>query len=92
MVLIAVWFIVALVLVVIEYFLSTKLRSPLWGGILPLAVLAYTVYVFTAQGLETSMQNLMPYLLVNVLLFGEWSSGREAWRQLQRDRQDESRS
>lgn len=84
-----IWFVVALILIVAEYYLATKLRSPLWGGILPLAVLGYTVYVFAVQHQAVDMQTIMPYAIVNILLFGEWSSGREAYRELQCARQDD---
>ena len=34
-------FIVAGVLLIAEYLLCTKFRSPLWGGIIPLLILAF---------------------------------------------------
>lgn len=78
---------VALVLIVLEYFLTVKVRSPLWGGILPLGMLVLTVCAFTLWQLPMTMQTILPFAIVDMLLFGEWSSGRQAWQELhQNDR------
>ena len=85
----ALGFVIALVLIVAEYFLTVKMRSPLWGGILPLAVLLLTVCAFPVWELPLDMQTIMPFGILNILLFGEWSSGRQAWMELhQNDRPD----
>lgn len=85
----ALGFVIALVLIVAEYFLTVKMRSPLWGGILPLAVLLLTVCAFTVWELPLDMQTIMPFGILNIPLFGEWSSGRQAWMELhQNDRPD----
>ena len=57
----ALGFVIALVLIVAEYFLTVKMRSPLWGGILPLAVLLLTVCAFTVWELPLDMQTIMPF-------------------------------
>ena len=39
-------FIIAIALLIAEYFLCTKLKSPLWGGIIPILILVGTIWVF----------------------------------------------
>jgi len=41
-------FAVAGVLLVLEYVLCTKLKNPLWGGIIPTLILVGTVYIFVS--------------------------------------------
>ena len=83
------WFAAALAMIVAEYFLATKLRSPRWGGILPLLSVAAAVVVFAVLKQPMNFETLMPFAIVIVLLFGEWNSGRQAYRELQKARQQE---
>ena len=39
-------FVIAAVLLTAEYLLCTKLENPLWGGMIPLFLLAGTVWLF----------------------------------------------
>lgn len=41
-------FVIALVLMATEYLLCTKLKSPLWGGIIPCLILAGTIWYLPA--------------------------------------------
>lgn len=77
-----VWFVAGLVMIVLEYFLTVKVRSPLWGAILPVGTLIAAIGVFMVGRLPMNLQTLMPFGILAVLLFGEWSSGRRAWREL----------
>ena len=42
-------FIVATILFIAEYLLCTKLKSPLWGGIIPVLILAGTIWIFATE-------------------------------------------
>ena len=42
-------FIVATILFIAEYLLCTKLKSPLWGGIIPVLILAGTIWIFAVS-------------------------------------------
>ena len=53
-----VWFVAGLVMIVLEYFLTVKVRSPLWGAILPLGTLIAAIGVFTVG--ETADESANP--------------------------------
>ena len=71
---------IAAILMALEYLLCTRLRSPLWGGLVPGALLAATLWFFTLGGLPLEQRYLVPCVVVNVLFWGSWVSGREAYR------------
>jgi hypothetical protein len=76
-------FIIAGVLMVVEYFLCTRLKNPLWGGIIPLLLLAGSIYVFASGIITPETKNLFPFLLINVLFLGDWGTGRDKYKKLQ---------
>ncbi len=61
MVALIVGFIIAGVLMIAEYLLCTKLKSPLWGGIIPLLLLA--AFMFLLVGRYPLKQDLCSHLL-----------------------------
>lgn len=71
---------IAAILMSLEYLLCTRLRCPLWGGLVPGALLACTLWLFTAGGLPLEQRYLFPFIVVNLLFWGAWVSGREAYR------------
>ena len=60
-------FAVAAVLLIAEYLLCTKFKSPLWGGIIPFLILAGTIWLF-ASG--------------RILFFGDWATGRDKYKKI----------
>ena len=49
MLMLVVGFVIAAVLLTAEYLLCTKLENPLWGGMIPLFLLAGTVWLFASE-------------------------------------------
>ena len=47
---------------------------------MPGALLAATLWFFTLGGLPLEQRYLFPFVVVNVLFWGSWVSGREAYR------------
>ena len=45
---VVVGFAIAAVLLIAEYLLCTKLKSPLWGGVIPVLILAGTIWIFAS--------------------------------------------
>lgn len=41
-------FAIAAILMFVEYLLCTKLKSPLWGGIIPLLIIAVSIWFFAS--------------------------------------------
>lgn len=79
--------IIAAILFGAEYLLTTKLQSPLWGGIIPLIVLAGTIYVFTS-GIVSLGTNVLPFILLNTLMLADWVAGREKYKKIQKQELD----
>lgn len=76
-------FIVAGVLMVAEYLLCTKLKSSLWGGIIPLLILGGTIFVFASGKVPMETRYLFPFVVVNTLFLGNWGTGRDKYKKLQ---------
>ncbi|HGM3293169.1 TPA: hypothetical protein ACKOI9_002760 [Clostridioides difficile] len=75
-------FIVAGVLLIAEYLLCTKFRSPLWGGIIPLLILAGTIYVFASGRIPFERPYIFPFVVVNTLFFGDLGTGRDKYKKI----------
>ena len=65
-------FIVATILFIAEYLLCTKLKSPLWGGIIPVLILAGTFWIFASGRIPLETRYLFPFYFsppTNLLIF-----------------------
>ncbi|WP_312059174.1 hypothetical protein [Anaerotignum sp.] len=71
------------VLMFAEYLLCTKLKSPLWGGILPILIFIGSTYVFASGIIPLEPRNLLPFLILNILFFGDWATGRDKYKKIQ---------
>jgi len=85
-------FVVAGVLFVIEYLLCTKLKNPLWGGIIPILILAGTIYIFTSGRVPLTLRNIFPFVLLNTMFWGDWGTGREKYKKLQQAEMDKMKA
>ncbi|HIQ99195.1 MAG TPA: hypothetical protein IAB23_05900 [Candidatus Scybalocola faecavium] len=75
-------FIVAAILFIAEYLLCTKLKSPLWGGIIPILILAGTIWIFSSGIIPLETKYLFPFIILNTLFFGDWGSGRDKYKKI----------
>ena len=75
-------FIVAAILFIDEYLLCTKLKSPLWGGIIPILILAGTIWIFSSGIIPLETKYLFPFIILNTLFFGDWGSGRDKYKKI----------
>lgn len=85
-------FIVAAILMLIEYLLCTRLKSPLWGGIIPLFILAGTIYIFVSGLVPFELKNVFPFIIANTLFFGDWGTGREKYKKLRQAEMDKMKA
>ena len=76
-------FVVAGALMILEYTLCTRLKNPLWGGIIPMLILIGTILIFTSGKFPFTTKNLFPFVVVNTLFFGDWGTGRDQHKKLQ---------
>lgn len=75
-------FAVAAILLILEYILCTKLKSPLWGGIIPVLILVGTIYLFVGGRIPLETRYLFPFVILNTLFFGDWGTGRDKYRKI----------
>lgn len=78
-------FVIALALLLAEYFLCTKMRSPLWGGIIPCLILAGTIWIFASGAIPLEMQRVFPFFILNTLFFSDWGTGRDKYKKLRQE-------
>lgn len=76
-------FVVAGTLMILEYILCTRLKNPLWGGIIPMLILIGTILIFTSGKVPLTTKYLFPFVVVNTLFFGDWGTGRDKYNKLQ---------
>ena len=76
-------FAVAGVLLITEYILCTKLKNPLWGGIIHMLILIGTIFIFVSGKIPFTTKNMFPFVVVNTLFFGDWGTGRDKYKKLQ---------
>jgi len=84
----AVGFAIAGVLFIIEYLLCTKLKNPLWGGIIPVLILTGTIYIFASGRVPLTLRNVFPFVVANTIFWGDWGTGRETYKKLQQIEMD----
>ena len=77
-------FAIAAVLLIAEYLLCTKLKSPLWGGIIPSLILAGTIWIFASGRIPLETRYLFPFVILNTLFFGDWGSGRDKYKNIRK--------
>ena len=75
-------FAIAAVLLIAEYLLCTKLKSPLWGGIIPVLILAGTIFLFASGRIPSETKYLFPFVILNTLFFGDWGTGRDKYKKI----------
>ena len=74
---------IAFALMAVEHVLCTKLKSPLWGGIIPLLLLVGTIWLFAGGILPLEQRYLFPFFILNSIFLGEWSTGRAKYQNQQ---------
>lgn len=85
-------FVIAGILLIAEYYLCTKLKNPLWGGIIPLLILVGTVVILASGQVPLDRSNIFPFVILNTLFFGDWATGREKRKALQQAELDKMRA
>ena len=76
-------FVIAGVLLIAEYLLCTKLKNPLWGGIIPIFILAGSICAFASGRIPLTTKTIFPFVVVNTIYWLDWAGGREKRKKLQ---------
>ena len=85
-------FVVAAVLMLAEYLLCTKLKNPLWGGIIPVLMLAGSIFVFASGRIPLTRNNLFPFVIVNTIFLLDWGTGRDKYNKIQQSEMDKMKA
>lgn len=85
-------FAVAGVLFFIEHLLCTKLKNPLWGGIIPMLILIGTIFIFASGRVPVTVRNVFPFVIANTVFWGDWGTGREKYKKLQQAEMDKMKA
>lgn len=85
-------FVIAGLLLFAEYLLCTKLKTPLWGGIIPMLILAGSIFAFASGRIPLTTKNIFPFVVVNTIFWLNWAGGREKRKKLQQAEMDKMKA
>ena len=85
-------FVIAGVLLFAEYLICTKLKNPLWGGIIPVLILAGSIFVFASGKIPLTTKTIFPFVVVNTIFWLDWAGGREKRKKLQQAEMDKMKA
>lgn len=74
--------IIAAALIAVEYILCTRLRSALWGSIIPIVALISSVLMFASGKIPLERNYIFPFFIANTLLLSEWAAGRDKYNKI----------
>lgn len=75
-----------------EYLLCTKLKNPLWGGIIPVLILIGTIIVFAMGIVPLETKSVFPFGIINILFFGDWATGRDKYKEIKQAEMDKMKA
>lgn len=67
-------------LMIAEYLLCTKLKNPLWGGVIPTALLLVSIYFLIGKKIPINARTVLSIIVINVVFFEEWAQGRKRYQ------------
>jgi hypothetical protein len=70
------YIVVVIVLLGGQHLLSTR-ENPLLGGILPLCVIPFSIWVIISRSLSLGFKTLFPFAGLLIILLSVWAEGRE---------------
>lgn len=75
---------ITVVLWIVEELLCTKLKNPLWGGIIPLITLVFTIYILATGIISFNLTSFIVFLVLNLFITEGWTDGREKYKKKQK--------
>lgn len=85
-------FAAAAVLMIAEYQLGTKMKSPLAGGIIPAAILIASVAVFATGKVPLKGRYIFPFVVLNTIFFFYWEDCRRKRQKRQQEEIDKMKA
>ena len=75
-----------------EHLLCTKLKSPLWGGIIPLLTIAFTIWCFASGRIAFDQTSNLVFFSLNFLIFCGWIDERVRYKKKQQAELDKMKA
>lgn len=83
--------IIVVVLWVVESYCS-KLKNPLWGGIIPLLVMASSIYILAKGLIEFNLTSFIVFFVINFFIIEGWIEGRVKYKKRQKAELDKMKA
>ena len=77
--------IIMVIVMSVEYLLCTKLKSAVWGGIIPLTLFVGSIFVFTSGIIPFNKEYIFYFSTINILFFCYWENGRNRYKKIKQD-------
>jgi len=84
--------VITVILWIAEDLLCTKLKNPLWGGIIPLLTLAFTIYILATGIISFNLTSFIVFLILNLFITEGWITGREKYKKSQKAELDKMKA
>ncbi|MVB09657.1 hypothetical protein CAFE_03190 [Caprobacter fermentans] len=83
---------ITVILWIAEDLLCTKLKNPLWGGIIPLLTLAFTIYILATGMISFNLTSFIVFLILNLFIIEGWITGRGKYTKRQKAELDKMKA
>jgi hypothetical protein len=83
---------ITVILWIVEELLCAKLKNSLWGGIIPLLTLAFTIYILATGMIPFNLTSFIVFLTLNLFITEEWITGREKYKKRQKAELDKMKA
>jgi membrane protein implicated in regulation of membrane protease activity len=69
-----------------------RLKNPIWGGIIPLLVLAASIYILATGRIAFRLTSFIIFLFLNLVLWEGWITSREKYKKKQKAELDKMKA
>lgn len=88
----AIGFAIAGILMICEYYICTRLKNPIWGGIIPVLILIGTIWIFVTGKVPLELKTIFPFIICNSIFFSEWDNGRKKYLERKKTEMDKMKA
>lgn len=69
-----------------------ELKNPIWGGIIPLLILAASIYILATGLIAYNLTSSFVFFILNFFLFEGWITSREKYKKKQKAELDKMKA
>lgn len=77
--------IIMVIVMSVEYLLCTKLKSAVWGGIIPLTLFVGSIFAFISGIIPFNKEYILYFSIINIFFFCYWENGRNKYKKIKQD-------